>query len=145
MPQQNDYIPVNWSPYATNPIDHVDGRPDRRMLVTPEGKEVTITQSMTGVMFTVHIDRESLPAGQNETLCYVLNTREVGFLKEGSYREWLAKVYIALGGQKPTVHVEQPYRKFFDDNMTPEEVALLVLPAQIRVIKTLAGEGVRFD
>jgi len=47
MPQQNDYIVVNWSPYATNPIDHVDGRPDRRMLVTPKGEEVTITQSIS--------------------------------------------------------------------------------------------------
>ena len=135
-----DYIPVNWSPYATNPIDQVDGRKDRRMLVTPKGEEVTITHSMTGVMFTVHIGDEHLPVGQNSTLCYVLNTREVGFLKEGSYREWLAKVYIALGAQKPTVHVEQPYRKFFDDNVTPEEVVLLVLPAQIRVIKVLAGK-----
>lgn len=143
--QQNDYIPVNWSPYATNPIDHVDGRPDRRMLVTPKGEEVTIIQSMNGVMFTVHIGDDHLPAGQNETLYYVLNTCEVGFLREGSYREWLAKVYVALGGQKLTVHVEQPYRKFFDENMTPQEVALLVLPARIRVIKTLAGEGVRFD
>jgi len=69
-----------------------------------------------------------------------LNAREVGFLREGSYQEWLAKVYISLGGQKPTVHVEQPYRKFFDDNTTPEEVALLVLPAQIRVIKVLSDE-----
>lgn len=140
MPQHPDYyIPVNWSPYQTNPIDHIEARSDRRMLITPDDKAVVIGQAMTGVKFTVRVEGGNLDeAEQNSALCYILNTLQVGFLREGSYQEWLAKVRLALGPQIPSnVSVDQPYRKFFDKGLAPEEVALLVLPAQIRVIKTL--------
>lgn len=69
-------IEVNWSPFATNPIDYIAGRSNRR-LITPAGKEVKIIQS--GISFVVEIDGERTVTTNNTNTCYFLNQNQVGF------------------------------------------------------------------
>ena len=74
------YKPVNWSPFATNPIDHLDGRTTLN-LITPEGEPVRILNE-AGKGFIVYIDKQRFLTGfENVNCCYFLNTSEVGMDK----------------------------------------------------------------
>lgn len=69
-------IEVNWSPFATNPIDYIEGRSSRK-LTTPTGEEVKIIQS--GISFVVEINGERTVTTNNANTCYFLNQHQVGF------------------------------------------------------------------
>jgi hypothetical protein len=70
--------PVNWNPFATNPLDWLHERKTQK-LATPNGIEVTITKP--GNDFIVTIGQNRTVTGSNVNTCYFLNYNEVGFAK----------------------------------------------------------------
>lgn len=73
--------PLEWSPYRNNPLNWIEGRA-KRPLATKSGRLVTIKQDMT--RFKIFIgDDEPVCTADNLTICYLLNTNEVGIVVEG--------------------------------------------------------------
>ncbi len=73
-------VEINWSPLASNPLDFLD--PDIDFgLATHDGLPVKITKPM--VEFRVEIDDEVvLETNDIVNVCYLLNTRQVGWVNE---------------------------------------------------------------
>ena len=70
-------IEINWSPFATNPLDFVPGHEKNACrLVTPQGDTVIITQQ--GTDFVVTIGDQRIVTYGNINTCYLLNCRQVG-------------------------------------------------------------------
>lgn len=73
-------VEINWGLLTRNPLDFLDGDIDFE-LATPDGKRVKITKPM--VEFKVEIDGEvELRTRDNTNVCYLLNTRQVGWIDE---------------------------------------------------------------
>jgi hypothetical protein len=70
-------IEINWSPFATNPLDYVQGHVHGDCkLVTPDGQTVAIT--MEGSRFIVTIGDSRSETSGNLNTCYFLNAYQVG-------------------------------------------------------------------
>lgn len=73
-------VEINWGFRASNPMDFLDDDIDFE-LATYDGKSVKITKAM--IEFRVEIDGEVvLETGNNANVCYLLNTRQVGWVNE---------------------------------------------------------------
>ena len=69
--------PLNWSPFAVNPLDHLEGRTNLK-LITPKGEPVRILNE-AGKGFVVYIGEQRFLTGfENVNCCYFLNTSEIG-------------------------------------------------------------------
>lgn len=73
-------VEITWGFRASNPFDFLDGDIDFE-LATHDGKPVKITKPM--VDFRVEIDgKVELETDDNVNVCYLLNTRQVGWVNE---------------------------------------------------------------
>lgn len=68
-------IEVNWSPFATNPLDHIEGR-TKHKFISANGETVKIL--MPTVDFIVQIGDRRVTTGGNVNTCYFLNQNGVG-------------------------------------------------------------------
>lgn len=73
-------VEINWGFRASNPLDFLDDDIDFE-LATPDEKSVKVTKPM--VEFRVEIDgKVELETSDNTNVCYLLNTRQVGWVNE---------------------------------------------------------------
>lgn len=73
-------VEITWSHRASNPLDFLDDDIDFD-LATSDGLPVKITKPE--IEFRVYIDgKVELITGNNAIVCYLLNTRQVGWVDE---------------------------------------------------------------